>query len=200
MLRWIFCSSAATAVLLQACSSASYSPESLEAMVHSATVNASLGPGDVIVVRVFQQPDLSGEFQVSEDGTLDYPLLGRLEVSGRTASQVAQMIRDGLANGYLKEPFVTVMVKELVSKRVYVLGQVAKPGTFPYEEGMTIVHVITLAGGFTKVARPNAVVVTRVEDGREVRTVVPVEDISKGKARNFLLKPGDIVFVPESLL
>lgn len=176
-----------------------YEPD-LGEMVRASQANAALGPGDVIEIRVFQEKDLSGEFQVAADGTIDYPLLGTLKVGDATPSQVAERVREGLANGFLREPFVTVTVKELVSKRVYVLGQVSKPGTFPYEDGMTIIHVITLAGGFTKVARPNAVVVTRVENGEETRTVVPVNEISEGRARNFYLKPGDIVFVPESIL
>ena len=166
----------------------------------SLQTNAALGPGDVIEIRVFQENDLSGNYQVSADGTIDFPLLGTLKVADETPSRVAEMVREGLANGYLKNPYVSVMVKERVSKLVHVLGQVAKPGTFPYEQGMTIVHAITLAGGFTKIARPNAVVVTRIENGQETRTVVPVNEISEGRARNFFLKPGDIVFVPESLL
>ncbi len=176
-----------------------YEPD-LGEMVRASQANAALGPGDVIEIRVFQEKELSGEFQVGADGSIDYPLLGTLQIGDATPSQVAERVREGLANGYLRDPFVTVTVKELVSKRVYVLGQVAKPGTFPYEDGMTIIHVITLAGGFTKIARPNAVVVTRVENGEETRTVVPVNEISEGRARNFFLRPGDIVFVPESIL
>ncbi len=193
--RWL-----AALVFLWACGGrAPYNPD-LGEMVRASQANAALGPGDRIEVRVFQEKELSGEFQVGADGTIDYPLLGTLKVEGATPSRVAEMVREGLAAGYLRNPFVTVTVKELVSKRVYVLGQVAKPGTFPYEEGMSIIHVITLAGGFTKSARPNAVVVTRVEGGEETRTVVPVNEISEGRARNFFLRPGDIVFVPESIL
>lgn len=188
------------AALIAGCGSRiAYEPDLVE-MVRASQANAALGPGDIIEIRVFQEKDLSGEFQVGADGTIDYPLLGTLKVGDRTPAQVAEMVREGLANGYLRNPFVTVTVKELVSKRVFVLGQVSKPGTFRYEEGMTIIHVIALAGGFTKIARPNAVVVTRIVEGEETRIVVPVNEISEGKARNFLIRPGDIVFVPESIL
>lgn len=193
------CVGAVVACLWACGARVAYEPD-LGEMVRASQANAALGPGDVIEIRVFQEKELSGEFQVSADGTIDYPLLGTLKVGDATPSQVAERVREGLANGYLRDPFVTVTVKELVSKRVYVLGQVSKPGTFPYEDGMTIIHVITLAGGFTKIARPNAVVVTRVENGEETRTVVPVNEISEGRARNFFLRPGDIVFVPESIL
>jgi len=170
--------------------------DSLEAIQSSA----ALGSGDIIDIRVYQEDGLTGTFQVSTEGTIDYPLLATLRVEGMTPSAVAAVVRKGLADGYLRDPYVTVNIKELQSKRVYVLGQVSNPGTFKYEEGMTIIHVITLAGGFTKIARKNDVVVTRTRDSREVRTIVPVDDISEGKARNLMMLPGDIVFVPESIL
>lgn len=162
--------------------------------------SSALGPGDVVDVRVYQDKELSGTFQVSPEGAMDYPLLGTLNVKGKTPSQLADTIRKGLADGYLRNPYVTVNVKELQSKRIYVLGQVSKPGTFAFADGMTIIHVITLAGGFTKIARDNHVVVTRTVNGSEVRTVVPVDDIREGRAKNFYLIPEDIVFVPESIL
>jgi len=159
-----------------------------------------LGPGDLIEVKVFRENDLSGLFQVAPDGTIDFPLIGTLQVAGSTAPEVASTIRQRLGDGYLRNPHVTVLVKEVQSRRIYVLGQVERPGTFKYEEGMTVVQAITLAGGFTKTARPDATVVTRVVDGRETRFVVPVEEISRGTARNLPLLPGDIVFVPQSIL
>jgi protein involved in polysaccharide export with SLBB domain len=160
---------------------------------------ATLGPGDIIEVRVYQDKDLSGIYQISSDGTIDFPLIGKIEASNKTASDVAKTIQERLRDGYFKDPFVSVVVREVVSKLIYVLGQVEKPGTFPYREGMTIVHAITLAGGLTKIARPNSVVVTRVVDGKENRILVPLKDISEGKAKNFSLMPGDIIFVPESI-
>lgn len=176
-----------------------YNPE-INNQLQTSVSSTTLGPGDVFEVRVYRETELSGIFQVSPEGTIDFPLLGTIKVDSRNSSQIASMIRDGLSKGYIKEPFVTVTVKEFNSKRIYVLGQVDKPGTFKYEEGMSVIQAITLAGGFSKLARPNAVLVTRTEDGREVKTVVPVTDISEGKAKNFLLHPGDIVFVPESIL
>ncbi|HOU53206.1 MAG TPA: polysaccharide biosynthesis/export family protein [Myxococcota bacterium] len=165
-----------------------------------AESGGQLGPGDLIEVKVFRENDLSGVFQVGPDGTIDFPLIGTLAVAGQTAPEVASLIRQRLGEGYLQHPHVTVLVKEVQSRRIYVLGQVERPGTFKYEEGMTVVQAITLAGGFTKTARPDATVVTRVIDGRETRFVVPVEEISRGTARNLPLLPGDIVFVPQSIL
>jgi polysaccharide export outer membrane protein len=95
---------------------------------------------------------------------------------------------------------VTVFVKESNSKKIFVLGEVQKPGTFPFENSMTVVQAITLAGGFKDLADKNRTVVTRVVDGTEKKFVVPVEAIGLGREQNVLLQPGDIVFVPETWL
>jgi len=91
-------------------------------------------------------------------------------------------------------------VKKYKSKRVYVLGQVKRPGTLSFQDGMTIVQAISQAGGFLRTARPNNVIVTRESSKGEQKIVVPVESISEGRAPNFFMAPGDIIFVPESIL
>ena len=188
------------AVLLASCGAGrGYDPE-MGARVRVAEEGAVLGAGDLFEVRVFREPDLTGVFQVAPDGTIDFPLVGAVKAGGLTSSEVAASLRQRQSEGLLRDPFVTVTVKEVQSRRIYVLGQVERPGTFRYEEGMSVVQAITLAGGFTKTARPNATVVTRLQEGRETRMEVPVDDISRGTARNFSLQPGDIVFVPESIL
>ena len=91
---------------------------------------------------------------------------------------------------YLKTPQVSVFIKEFNSKKIYVFGQVRKPGTFGYEDGMSIVQAITLAGGFQPVADPNGTYVNRVVSGNEQKIKVAVEDIGRGKAPNLVLEPG----------
>jgi polysaccharide export outer membrane protein len=166
----------------------------------AAAVPAStLGAGDVFEVRVFQEPDLSGPFRVATDGSIDFPLCGRLEVMGLSAGAAAELITRCLKPRYLKSPQVSVFLKELNSKKVFVIGEVQKPGTFPYEDGMSVVQAVTLAGGFTRLAAKNDCTVTRAAAGAEQRIKVRVEDVGRGAAPNFPLQPGDIVFVPESL-
>jgi len=160
---------------------------------------ATLGSGDVFEVRVFQEPELSGVFQVGPQGDIIFPLCKRVVVDGLSANGVAEKLRDCLSNGFLRDPQVSVLVKEYNSKKVFVFGEVQKPGTFPYEEGMSIVQALTLAGGFGKSAAQNSTSVTRRINGQEVKLKVYVQDIALGKAPNFRLEPGDIVFVPESL-
>lgn len=163
-------------------------------------VNAStLGPGDVLEVRVYREPELSGVYQVGSDGDVVFPLCQRVVVNGLTPNGAADAVRKCLANGFMRDPQVTVVVKEYNSKKVFVFGEVQKPGTFVYQDGMSIVQAVTVAGGFTRTAAQNATSVTRRVSGQEVRMKVPVQDIALGKAPNFTLEPGDIVFVPESL-
>jgi protein involved in polysaccharide export with SLBB domain len=160
---------------------------------------STLGAGDLLEVRVYQEPDLSGPFRVSPEGTIDYPLCGRVKVLDLSSSAASDTIRDCLANGFIKRPQVTVLIREYTSKKIYVFGEVAKPGTFPYEENMNIIQAVTMAGGFTRTAQKNNISVTRLQQGVEKKIRVPVADIGEGREKNFDVQPGDIIFVPESI-
>lgn len=158
----------------------------------------ALGQGDVIEVKVFREPDLDGVFRVGADGTIDFPLIGRVEVTGRRPEQVAETIRGRLDGDYLKDPQVSVLVRETNSRKVHVFGEVAQAGTFTYRPGMTVIEAITSAGGFTEFAAPNRTRVTRVVEGEETVSELKAGDIGEGRAPNYYLRPGDIVFVPEA--
>lgn len=158
-----------------------------------------LGDGDVVDIKVFGEPDLAGVYRVNATGQIDFPLIGAIGLVGRDPSAIGREIRDRLADGFLKNPQVTVFVREYNSQKVHVLGQVSKPGSFPYTPGLSIIQAITNAGGFTKLASSNRVGVTRVVEGRERKFVIPVGDIRDGAAPNFELEPGDIVFIPEAI-
>jgi polysaccharide biosynthesis/export protein len=166
-------------------------------MPANSVEDTALGPGDIFVVDVFGEKDLSGKFRVSALGTIDYPFAGTVKVSGMTPPEVARMLRKRLAEGYLKDPNLSVFVESYQSKKISVFGQVSRPGTFNYMNNMSIIEAITLAGGFTPIASKNKITVTRADQGKSQRFTVPVEEIGEGKASNYLLRPGDIVFVPE---
>lgn len=172
-------------------------PDEVQAQRVSAT---RLGPGDVFELRVFEEESLSGEHRVASDGTVRVPLIGRVTVEGLTPEEIADRVAIRLRDGFLRAPHVTVFVQEYNSKRVFVLGQVRKPGTFPFQDDMSIVQAITLAGGLTELSDADATVVTRDVDGEERRFIVPVEAITRGERANFALRPGDIVYVPKSIL
>lgn len=161
--------------------------------------DTTLGPGDVFEVRVFRQDDMTGTYSVSAEGTISFPLVGTIQVQGKTPAEVERALRERLADGYLRNPQVSVLVKEYKSKKISVFGEVRKPGTLTYAEGMTVVEAVAQAGGFTDMARKNAVTVTRSIGGEKTKFTVPVQDIGKGTANNFYVRPGDVVFVPRRL-
>jgi len=173
-------------------------PTALEASTPpDSDTRRTLGPGDLVDVRVYQEPDHSGVWAVSPEGTIDYPLCGKIHLAGLTSGTAADALRECLTR-YLRHPDVSVAIREYNSKKVFVFGEVQKPGTFTYVEGMTVIEAITLAGGLTKLASPNGTHVARQQEGQQQKIRVPVKDIRDGKEKNFSLQPGDIVFVPES--
>lgn len=163
------------------------------------TTSEQIGLADVLEVRVFGEPELSGQFRVTEDGTIDYPFAGRLAVLGRRVGDIQQDITARLKDGYLKNPQVSVMVTEWNSRKISVLGQVQKPGSVAYFPRMTIVDAIAAAGGFTGIAAKNSVTLRREVEGRVDRNTHRVADISEGKAPNVVLKPGDVLVVEERM-
>jgi polysaccharide export outer membrane protein len=180
------------------CATAPPPPETIPTPV--STEANQLGPGDVLEIKVFREPDLAGTYRLGSDGEIEFPLIGAVKVSGRMPEEVAGELRTRLADGYLVDPQVTVFVKEQNSQKIHVLGEVKKPGTFAYENGMSIIQAITYAGGFTKLAAENSVVVTRARGPNDQQTFkVAVADIQKGRANNFELRPGDIINVPEAI-
>jgi protein involved in polysaccharide export with SLBB domain len=171
----------------------------VEQPLPALNVDTSLGVGDSFEVRVFGETDLSGTYKVGSEGNIDFPLLGVIHVAGLDAQAAAKLIADKLREGILRDPQVTVLVKDQTSKKVYILGQIGKPGTYSYTPAMSVVEAITVAGGFTPLAAKNDTTVTRIERGKKTVTRVPVADIGEGKAPNLYLLPGDIISVPERI-
>lgn len=160
--------------------------------------DTSLGPGDVFEVRVFGEKDLTGKYQVGPEGMIRFPFLGSVQVQGKEADQVAREISTGLKEGkFLLDPHVSVFVEQTNSKRISVIGAVAKPGTFPIIPGMTVVQAVSNAGGFTPLASKDDTVVTRRVQGKLERYRILVTEVTRGNADDFALRAGDIVFVPE---
>jgi protein involved in polysaccharide export with SLBB domain len=160
--------------------------------------DTTLGSGDVFDVRVFGEPDLAATYRVAQDGSIDFPLVGRVNVIGLEPTAVADLLTERLRSGqFLRAPQVSVLVKEYNSKRVSIMGAVARPGTFPMSTGLTVVQAISLAGGFTPLAARNNTVVSRRINGQIRRYRVEVDDVTGGGANDVPLAAGDIVYVPE---
>jgi protein involved in polysaccharide export with SLBB domain len=158
-----------------------------------------LGAGDLIEVRVYREPDLHGTYRINPNGEIDFPLIGGVTVFGKDAEKLGHEIRERLAHGYLNNPQVTVFVHEYKSHMVHVIGQVKRGGSFPFIAGMSVLHAVSQAGGFTRLAAKNRVRVTRKIGGAEKVFDLPVNDIGAGLSPNFELQSGDIVFIPESI-
>jgi len=175
------------------------SPAAMSKIAPATPEGFRLGPGDVLSSRVFREPELTGDYMVEVDGSLQFPLAGQVVAAGLTATEVASGLTTALAGQYLSNPQVPVLVKSANSRKVSVLGQVEKPGTFRYQDQLTLVEAITLAGGLSKIAEASRVKVTRVRDGKEHHFVISLDRILDGRAPNLPLQAGDVVFVPESL-
>jgi polysaccharide biosynthesis/export protein VpsN len=156
-----------------------------------------IGIDDTFDVRVYGEAELSGTFRVATDGTIDYPLAGRMQVAGLRTGEIQQLLVTKLKDRYLKEPQVVVTVKDRNSQKVSVLGQVSKPGQVSYYPNMTIVDAIASAGGFTGIAAKNSVNLRREVAGKIETHVFPVADISEGRSPNVMVLPGDVLVVDE---
>lgn len=162
-------------------------------------VDQRIRPADLVEIRVFDEPQLSGEFRVGSDGQILLPLAGAVAIGGLTPAQAGPAVAGALKRAQLlRDPQVTVYMKQ-TSKRVRVLGQVTKPGTYPFVEGMDVIEAVTTAGGFTAYANVNELTVTRVVDGQSVVYKVRAGAMSEGKEKPFPLLPGDTIHVGERL-
>lgn len=157
-----------------------------------------LGAGDIVEIRVYREPELSGLYHVGVDGSFTFPLIGEVNASLGGISALTTQITERLKSEYLRDPQVTVLLKESRSKKVFVLGLVKKPGSYTYEAQMSVVQAIALAGGLQTLAAKDLVLIRSDSTGRELKFRIPFREISQGRAPNSPLEPGDILFVPES--
>ena len=155
--------------------------------------------GDKINIQVYREKDLTEIFIVDSGGNINYPLLGTLYVQGLSLEELRQRLTDGLGKDYLVNPQVQVAFEESLNKFVYILGQVAKPGNYDYTPNMTLVRLVSKAGGFTLMAASNQVKITRkTADGKMKTLSVNVDQIMNGGAEDVPLELGDLVMVPET--
>lgn len=159
-----------------------------------------LQPLDLIVVDVVGEPTLSKEFRISASGEINYPFLGNVRVADKTTSLVAQEIKAALEADYLVNAQVIVQVRDFRKNLVFVFGQVNKPGAveIPPERRLSLIEAITMAMGFTRLAKTSDVQVSRVGEAETFR--FNADDLRKNTdaSRVFYLQPGDQVFVPEA--
>jgi polysaccharide export outer membrane protein len=169
------------------------------ATVKGQTSEDRVGIDDVFDVRVYGEPDLTGSYRVANDGTIDFPLAGRLAVVGLRTGEIQSLLVKTLGDGVLRNPQITVTVKERNSQKITVFGQVNKPGQVSYYPNMTIVDAIASGGGFTAIADKNSVNLRREVGGKIETHVYPVSDIAQGRSQNVMVLPGDVLVVDERI-
>jgi polysaccharide export outer membrane protein len=165
----------------------------------SGTTDAEykIGPQDVLRIDVWKEPDISRVIPVRPDGKISVPLLNDVQASGLTAMQLAASLRDGLSK-FLNNPQVTVTVAEINSRRVYLTGEVTRPGALTLLPNMTVLQALASGGGFTQFARLKNIYVMRTENGKQVKHPFNYKEVVKGNLaeQNILLQSGDVIVVP----
>jgi polysaccharide export outer membrane protein len=156
-----------------------------------------IGPQDMLRIDVWKEPDISRVVPVRPDGKITLPLVNDVQASGLTTTQLAAMIAEGLKK-YITSPQVTVGVTEINSRKIFVQGEVARPGAFPLLPNMTVLQALASSGGFTQFAREKKIYILRMEDGRQVKHPFNYKEAVSGKnvEQNIILEGGDIIVVP----
>jgi protein involved in polysaccharide export with SLBB domain len=165
-------------------------------------VNLQVGPGDVLEVVVLGEEKLPKDYEIQPDGSLDFPYLSKdLKVAGLEPRAIANAIRDRLIEAkFLVSPQVQVKVKAFNSKKIQIIGQIAKPGPLPYQDGMTLVQAISAAGWFTPLADTNHVQLIRIVNGtKSVNAIVSVDAITDNARADVKLQQGDTIKVDQRL-
>ncbi|MEK7702804.1 MAG: polysaccharide biosynthesis/export family protein [Nitrospirota bacterium] len=157
-----------------------------------------LGPEDVVQVLVWKDETLTRTVMVRPDGKISLPLVGELVASGLTPSQLSGSVRDALRKYYKEQPEVSVIVTEINSFSVFVLGQVVIPGKHVLRRETTMLQMLSLAGGFKEYANTKKILLLRREGGFETRVLVNYKRLITGDnpEENLILKPGDTIIVP----
>lgn len=165
--------------------------------------NYKLSPNDLLDFRVFQEPELDGVIRVAGDGSAIFPLIGAVNVGGKTVMQATEEIKARYRDGYLVYPQVSLTVRTYAQKLFTILGQVQKPGSYDMKgsDEITLLQAIGMAGGYTKIANPGRVTVKRLEEGGRERLIkLDAKRMARGgDSSSFYIKPGDVITVAESL-
>jgi polysaccharide export outer membrane protein len=168
-----------------------------------------VGPQDVLTITVWDQPDLTGKFGVETDGTFSFPLIGRVKGGGLTLREVEAELKKRLSDGYFRNPQLSVAVEQYRSQRIYIVGEVRQPGTYPLTGDMTLIEAFARAGSATHDAAGHAVIV-RGSTGRSQPTLpdqqagseimtISLKELETGSlSTNVALRDGDTIFVPRA--
>ena len=156
-----------------------------------------VGPEDVLGIVFWRERDMSADVVVRPDGRISLPLLNDVDVDGLTPDQVRERITE-LSKKFIEDPNVTIVVKQINSRKVYITGNVERPGTFSLLRSTTVLQLIALAGGLKEFANAGEIVLVRNEGGKQVSFTFNYDQLKNRKnlSQNIALKPGDTIIVP----
>ena len=158
-----------------------------------------LGPGDVVEITVYNNPDLSTKTSIGEDGTISFPLIGNVALAGLTRAKAEKRIAHALEAGkFVPKPYVNLVIDEYRSQTISVLGDVSKPGTYQIRRPVKVTEVLAMAGGITQNGSQQVTLVSKRANGGARRKTVNVTDVLQhgDLAQDALVGNGDIVYVP----
>jgi polysaccharide export outer membrane protein len=201
-LKWLSCFIIIFPVLTLSGCSLLWPYPSLEGEEQVAEHDYLIGPGDDIDIIVWRNPEVSMLVSVRPDGKITTPLVEDLEASGKTSTQLARDIEEGLSK-YIQQPVVTVIVKRFVgpySEQVRVVGEASEPQALPYRKKMTLLDVMIAVGGLTDFADGNRARIIRKTDGEEKEYRVRLGDLVRDGdvSANVTMRQGDVLVIPES--
>jgi polysaccharide export outer membrane protein len=159
--------------------------------------NYTVKPGDMLAISVWKEPDLQKETLVRPDGAFSFPLVGEVDAKGKTVADLNKTLSQRLAK-YISDPVVTVAIQEIKGNKVYVIGQVNKPGEFIMNPSVDVMQALSMAGGTTPFASLGDIVVLRRTPGGKQSLPFRYNDVVKGRKmdQNIDLQAGDVVVVP----
>jgi len=167
--------------------------------VKPATADPSyiIGEEDVLNIAVWKEAEVTRTVPVRPDGKISLPLINDVQAAGLTPIQLGLSITERLRK-FIAEPQVTVIVTQINSRRIYIVGEVGRAGAYPLVPNMTILQALSSAGGFTQFANLKGIYLLRNENGRQITYPFNYKDAIKGKRaeQNIQLKPGDTIVVP----
>jgi polysaccharide biosynthesis/export protein len=172
-------------------------PTEVSKQTAAADGNYIIGAQDVLDISVWKEPEVSRVVPVRPDGKISLPLLNDVQAAGLTPAALATQITESLKK-YVTNPQVTVIITTINSQRVYLLGEVTRPGAFPMIPGMTVLQAVSSGGGFTQFARTKNIYVLRMENGKQVKYPFNYKEVIGGKKpeQDILLKAGDTIVIP----
>lgn len=157
----------------------------------------TIQPGDKLQISVWNEPDLQKELLVAPDGGIAFPLVGEISVIGKSIVELRQSMTERLSR-YIAEPIVTVTINEVLGNKIYVIGQVNRPGIFVVNPMVDVMQALSMAGGTTPYASLNNISILRRRGGQQISIPFKYGDVSTGKNldMNIILHSGDVVIVP----